>query len=129
MSYKVFISSTSKDIDLAHDLAHRLETVGAKVFPVEKSTTPGEYIETSIKRGLRDADEVIVILTNNSINSPGLMSELGAAYSLGKRVIPVALGVDANELPHIINQKECIKWPDLPTYISSLEKRAKGKSA
>jgi nucleoside 2-deoxyribosyltransferase len=125
MAYKVFISSTSKDMELAQDLARRLETVGAKVFPVEKSATSGEHIETSINRGLRDADEVIVILTNNSMHSPGLMSELGAAYSLGKRVIPVALGVDANELPHIINQKDCIKWPDLPRYISSLEKRVK----
>jgi len=126
MAYRVFISAISKDIELARDLARRLEDVGAKVFPVEKSAISGERIETSFNRGLREADEVIVILTNNSVNSPGLMSELGAAYSLGKRVTPVALGVDYNDLPQIINRESYIRWSDLPMYISFLEKRAKG---
>lgn len=126
MAYRVFISAISKDIELARDLARRLEDVGAKVFPVDKSTISGERIETSFNRGLREADEVIVILTSNSVNSPGLMSELGAAYSLGKRVTPVALGVEYNELPQIINRENYIRWSDLPMYISFLEKRAKG---
>lgn len=123
MAYKVFISSTYKDIELAHDLARRLEEAGLKVFPVEKSATPGDSIETTIKRELREANEVFVILTENSVNSPGLMSEMGAAFSLGKLITPVAIGVDYKELPPIFSRDRYKKWSDLPRYIAFLKQR------
>ena len=126
MAYKVFISSTHKDIELAKDLARRVEEAGAKVFSVENSAVAGEQIDTAINRGLRDADEVFVILTDSSVKSPGLMSELGAAVSLGKRVTPVAVGVDYRDLPPMVTE-QYVRSAALPKYLLYLGKRAKGK--
>jgi hypothetical protein len=126
MAYKVFISSTNKDLELAKDLARRLKEMGIKVFSVTEGSVAGERIDTTTKEGLRDADEVFVILTNNSVNSPGLMAELGAAVSLGKRVTPVALGVDYTNLPPMVTD-QYIRYADLPKYLSYLEKRARQK--
>jgi hypothetical protein len=109
---------------LAKDLAQRLEKAGIRVFSVEGSTISGDRIETVANRGLREADEVFVILTDNSTNSPGLMSEMGAAYSLGKRVTPVALNVDDRDLPPVIDKDKYVKWSELPVYISRLQERA-----
>jgi hypothetical protein len=120
MAYKVFISATHKDMDLVRDLARRLKEVGVKVFPVERSATP-EVI--TVNRSLREADEVIVLMTDNSINSQPVMFEMGAAFGLHKRVTSVVVGVEDEKLPPMV--KKYIRYADLPEYISELQKRAK----
>jgi hypothetical protein len=124
MAYKVFISSTYKDIDLAKDLARRLEEAGVEVYSVDKAVV-GERLNVAISRGLSNADEVVVLLTDNSVSSSGLMFEIGAASSLRKRITPVLVGLEKNELPSIIKDMKYIKYPDLPKYLSDLERRTK----
>lgn len=123
MRYNVFISSTREDLELARDLERRLKEIGVRVHPVEKSSTPGQNILLKFKKQLHDADEVIVLLTGKSVNSPGLISEMGAAFGLNKRVTPVLVNVDADNIPPFIG-KDAVKFADLPKYISDLKKRA-----
>jgi hypothetical protein len=124
MAYKVFISSTYKDIDLVRDLTRRLEEAGISAYSADK-VVPGEKIDAAISRDLSNADEVVVILTDHSVNSPNLMFEIGAASSLRKRVTPVLVGLEKNDLPFVIERMKYIKYPDLPKYISELARRAK----
>ena len=125
MSYKVFVSSTFKDLDLARDLAHRLESAGIKVNSVDKAAVSGEAIPIKITRELSSADEVFVILTDESVNSSKLMFEIGAASSLRKRITPVVVGLEPGRVPSLIRNLKYIKYPDLERYIADLEKRAK----
>jgi hypothetical protein len=125
MSYKIFISSSSKDLDLARDLAKRLEEAGVKVFSAERGILAGEIFSNQITKQLSSVDEVMVILTENSVDSPWLMFELGAASSLRKRVTPLVVGVDPNKLPSLIKSMNYIKYPDLARYIDDIEKRTK----
>ena len=122
MSYKVFISSALKDIDLARDLAHRLESAGVKV---NSGKTSAESISSKITRELSSADEVFVILTNESINNSNLMFEIGAASSLRKRITPVVVGLDPSNVPSLIRSLKYIHYADLEGYIADLEKRAR----
>ena len=124
MAYKVFVSSTVKDSDLARDLAQRLESAGLKVNSIEKAAS-GEPIPIRITRELRHADEVFVILTDESVNSSKLMFEIGAASSLRKRITPVVVGIEPGRVPSLIRQLKYIKYPDLERYIADLGKRAK----
>ncbi len=124
MAYKVFISSTMKDIDLARDLAHRLESAGIKVSSLDKVVS-GEAIPSKITRELSSADEVFVILTDESVNNSNLMFEIGAASSLRKRITPVVVGLEPGRVPSLIRNLKYIKYPDLERYIADLEKRAK----
>ena len=125
MAHKVFISSTLKDIDLARDLAHRLESAGIKVNSVDKKLVSGAAIPIKIARELRQADEVFVILTEESVNSSSLMFEIGAAASLRKRITPVVVGLERSEVPSLIKKLKYVKYPDLGRYIADLERRAK----
>ena len=125
MAYKVFISSTVKDIDLARDLSRRLKEAGIDVYSVDKAAVPGEAIFNKITLDLGRADEVLLILTDDSVDNPNLMYELGAATSLRKRVTPVIVGLEPNRLPSLIKGMNYVKYPDLPKYISDLEKRIK----
>jgi hypothetical protein len=122
MAYKVFISSTSKDIDLALDLSRRLQEVDISVYPLDETVgaTFGK-----VAQDLSRADEVFVILTENSVDNSHLMYELGAATSLRKRVTPIIVGLEPSKLPSLLKGLKYIKYPDLSKYISVLEKRSK----
>ncbi|HEX9425349.1 MAG TPA: toll/interleukin-1 receptor domain-containing protein [Pyrinomonadaceae bacterium] len=125
MAYKVFISSSVKDIDLARDLSRRLKEAGIDVYSVDKAAVPGEANFNKITVDLGRADEVLLILTDNSVDNPNLMYELGAATSLRKRVTPVIVGLEPNKLPSLMKGMNFVKYTDLPKYISDLEKRVK----
>ena len=128
MAYHVFISSTRDDIELARDLARRLKEAGVRVYPVERSSTPGTNILSKFKKELHEADEVVVLLTGRSVNSPGLISEMGAAFGLSKRVTPVLVNVEQSELPPFIT-RDAVKFAELPRYISDLKERAEEQSS
>lgn len=123
MGYKVFISHTHKDSDLAMDLARRLKETGVKVFPVEKSAVNGESVITTVNLGLEKADEVIVIVTDSSVNSPGLNSQMGAALALEKRLTPIVVGIEEDELPPFISKYEYVRYADLHAYIPIVARR------
>lgn len=121
MEYKVFINHTQKDSALAKDLACRLEEAGVKVFPVEKSAVNGESVITTVNPGLQQADEVIVIVTDSSVNSPGLNSQTGAALGLLQRVTRIVVGIEHDELPPFIGKT--VRYADLHEYIPIIARR------
>jgi TIR domain len=122
MSYKVYIGSSQRDVDLARDLAKRLEKAGLEVLmPAEKA---GEDFMAKMNSNLRKANEVIVILTKNSIDSRKLLFAMGAATALDKPLTPIIQGVKREKLPTLIRQMESVKYADLERYISKLKQRA-----
>lgn len=123
MAYSVFISATRDDLELARDLERRLKEAGVRVYSAEKSSTPGDNILSKFKKQLHEADEVIVILTGKSIDSPSILSEIGAAHSLHKRVTPVLVNVESKALPPFMG-KHFVKFAELPGYIADVKKRA-----
>lgn len=123
MAYKVFISSTQRDIEVARDLARRLEEAGIRVHPPEE-TELGENAISWVTRSLREADEVIVILTDNSVNNPGVIYEMGAASGLHKRVTGLVVNVKDSEIPPFA--KKYVRFAELPAYIAELAQRAGG---
>jgi hypothetical protein len=125
MGYKVFISSAGKDIDLARDLEQRLKVAGIDVRTWHASFAAGESIPKEVHKNISHADEVVVILSDDSVNNPSLMFELGAASSMRKRVTPVVVGLDSSNVPSLIKNLKYIKYPDLGGYITDLEERAK----
>jgi TIR domain len=125
MSYKVFISSSQKDLDLARDLAKRIEDAGVTVSSGEERSQPQNMVRWQVGKKLRSADEVVVILSGESLDNPSLMFELGAASSLRKRVTPVVVGVEQNKVPSLIKSMKYITYPQLEQFIVDLEKRAK----
>ncbi len=127
MSYKVFISSTREDLALAQDLAQRLEAVGIRVAPVKKTSAVGDEIPGTVSRALREADEVIFIMTKASGASPGLLTEIGMAYGMKKRVTPVVVNHDPEKLPAIAGWQP-VKYADLTKYIAQLAKRVKAQN-
>jgi TIR domain len=121
--YKVIISSTQKDRDLARDLARRLKDAGVHTTYSELTRSAGSDYEKTFM-GLSSADEIIVILSSNSLDNFWMMFEIGAAYSLRKKITPVVVGLERQELPPVIKQLKYINYDKLYDYIANIERCA-----
>lgn len=124
MSYRIFISYSTKDKHLAQDLARRLKEAGATVLADETDPSPGEEVRHKIRETLRTADEVVVLLTDNSAHSPLTRYEIGVADALNKRVTPVVVNEGVQNFVPMVGP-DVVPYNALPEYISSLKKRTK----
>ncbi|HEY0378547.1 MAG TPA: toll/interleukin-1 receptor domain-containing protein [Pyrinomonadaceae bacterium] len=122
MAYTIFISSDSRDKDLARDLSKRLEKAGVSVT-TSASKVDNPRDDKSRIENLRKADEVIFLLTSKSVRDEKILFDLGIATSLEKRLAPIIQGVKPKDLPDIIKGLEYIKYEDLERYISRLRRR------
>lgn len=122
MAYKVFISASHKDRYLARDIGRRLKDVKAQVTYSELTMSAGTEFEKTFMKLLQDSDEIIVVLTNNSVDNLWMMFEIGAASSLRKKITPVVVGLEEEELPSVIKQLKHIKYDRLPKHISMIER-------
>jgi nucleoside 2-deoxyribosyltransferase len=85
----------------------------------------GEDLSRTVHRAaLREADEVVILLTDNVVANSNVMFEFGVADALDKRVTPVVVTEGVERLLPMIGN-HFIKYGDLPKYISSLKKRLK----
>jgi hypothetical protein len=125
MRYQVLISSTPRDRDIAENLAQLVREAGASVLSVEQTPPQGESIDFAFRRALKRSDELVVILTDRSLDNPYLLFEMGAAFSLRKLVIPILVGVEDSEITPPLAQFRYVKYSELRSYLRDLEKRAK----
>src|SRR4051812_46757057 len=94
---KVFISHSAKDAEWARSFAEALKQRGVSVwFDVQ----PGEALRDALEAGLRSSDVLMALLDAESSSKPNLFFELGAAISMGKRVVSIVpKGIDPGALP------------------------------
>ncbi|MGB8506822.1 MAG: toll/interleukin-1 receptor domain-containing protein [Pyrinomonadaceae bacterium] len=127
MSYRVYISHSTKDSELGKDLARRLSEAGVKAQGITNIAETNEAASNwrrMILMLMQNSDEVIVLLTDNSVDSGWVKYEMGIADSLDKRLTPVVVNDGVEQKMPMVG-KNFIKYADLPKYIASLKKRAK----
>jgi hypothetical protein len=96
---QVFISHSTRDEGTARAVARVLSKVGVEVWtPAEMSA--GEEIADTLWRKLREADIVVLLVTQGFVDSPSILSELGASLALNKRIVSVVVGdIADDEIP------------------------------
>jgi len=86
---KVFISYTHDDDTWAKAFADALAKQGLSLWFDQWDIKPGEKISEAIDRALRDSESVVFLLHPESVDSPNLFFELGAAVAMRKKIIPI----------------------------------------
>lgn len=95
----VFVSYSVKDQALADAIAGHLGNAGLTYFMAPKSIRPGEAWADRIRIELQACRYLVVLLSPNSIRSEWVTTEWGAAWALGKHIIPVLYRCDPGALP------------------------------
>lgn len=90
---KIFISHSSRDIEIYNELANALKEKGYMIFNVNEVNV-GENVIEKIKFALNDSDVLIAIITENFLNSSWAQAELSSAIlsTNNIRVLPVVVG-------------------------------------
>jgi hypothetical protein len=98
---KVFISHSSLDSGWARDFANSLEQSGHEVVWSDSSATrPEQSWRRELEKGLRESDVIVLLVTPDTINSPNLFLEIGAAIGMDKPLLLVtSKDVDPSALP------------------------------
>jgi hypothetical protein len=96
--FDVFISYAAGDSAIADELRNDLEKGGLKCFMAEKDIQVAAEWQDSIRAALIGSKRMLVLLTPRSIKRPWVLMETGAAWALGKALIPALSQVEANDL-------------------------------
>ena len=96
--FDVFISYAVGDAAIADELRGDLEGKGLRCFVAEKDIQVATEWQESIREALVGSTRILVLLTPRSINRPWVLTEIGAAWALGKPLIPALSHVGPNDL-------------------------------
>jgi hypothetical protein len=88
---KVFVSYVREDEAVAHLLSYILGRNGIKCL-LDRGLQPGRQFDTQIQDMIKDADMILLLLTNASAQSPWVNQEIGFAIAHGKKIWPLATG-------------------------------------
>jgi hypothetical protein len=125
--YDVFLSYSVVDHQPAESLHAKLAASGARVFMAPKEVRPGDDFADKIREALRGSTEVWVLVSPNSVKSEWVTTEWGAAWVLGRRIVPILYRLDVPALPERLRRVQCVDLADIEVFIAS--RRAVRESA
>jgi hypothetical protein len=122
MAYKIFLSFSAKDTAIANSLKKQLAKVGAEVSTADPRVE-GSEIRLHIADAMRQSDVVIAIVSKHSARNQWLSFEVGAAAGLGKKILPVIVGIRPSELPPVLNSFQAVELDEFPKFVARLAGR------
>ena len=128
---RVFLSYANADREQAEKLRFLLEAhPGIEVFSTDMLSAGGDW-QSKLRGELEACDVFAVVFSPNSMTSPWVLQELGAAWSLDKPILSIATKRDLPaELPvprektQTVNLDELKKPEDLDRWIFSSKNKA-----
>jgi hypothetical protein len=92
VGYRIFLSHSHRDAQLARQIKDHVETIGdVSIFLFQDHMEPGHSSYDKFQEAIGDADALVALLTPNSTPSPDVNQEIG--FSLGQKKLTVALVV------------------------------------
>jgi len=108
--YDVFLSYASQETNEARIIYDLIVAAGGKAFLSKKDLKAGEDFAESIRMALISSAELWLLLSPNSLKSEWVASESGAAWGLGKPIIPILFQCKAEQAPERIRRLQCIEF-------------------
>ena len=82
-----------------------------QIFMSEQSIQPGSDWRKDIRLKMNRSAMVMVLVTGNSLESDWVKAEMGAAWFTNKTLVPILLGVNAEQLPEVAKAYQALEWP------------------
>ncbi len=130
-SYDVFISYSSRDVDIANDVCAFLEETGLKCWIAPRNIVPGREYGENISDAIPRSKCLCLIFSSNSNASPHVASEVAMAFDKRVNILPVRIeDIPMNEdLGYRLNRFHQVSaiggdvrglLPDLPQQVRTL---------
>ncbi len=127
-SYDVFLSYGARDSELAQQIYNEILSAGGKVFLAKKNIEPGSDFALEIRNALKESLEVWILVSPNSVKSEWVISEWGAAWVLGKKIIPILFRCAPESLPIRLQRLQCIDFHKYQNLVKDLFSESKIKN-
>lgn len=122
-SYLIFLSHATHDKWIAKILCEKIEQAGADTFRDDRDIQGGDSIPKTIKENMQKCDELLVLLTPESVGREWVLIEIGIAIGVERRIVPLLYHVDAEKIPAIIKDNRWFELSDVDDYLEDLRKR------
>lgn len=113
-AFNIFLSYVATDRAYAQRLDSLItQRPNIRIFTTE-SLSAGEEWQVKLKDALSKCDVFLVILSPNSIDSKWVLHELGAAWAIGKPIIPIITHPELfSKIPVSLQEIESVEVKDL----------------
>lgn len=122
--YLVFISHSSKNTWIAHQMSKELEALGASTWLDSKDLRGGDIWQEKILKAIEDCQEGLVLVSPDSVNSWWVAFEIGALSGQRKTVTPILNGVDPKSMASM-GDVQAIDLNDFDKFLVQLKGRMK----
>jgi hypothetical protein len=99
LSHDAFVSYSTRDGLLAHEIVRDLGTHGLQCFVAEISLAAGRLWAEELRLALASSRAGVILVTPQSVSSSWVLAEVGAIWSHAKPVIPVLAEIDPADVP------------------------------
>jgi hypothetical protein len=127
---RVFLSHARHDRWIARRMADAVRSRATEararieILLDERSIEITQDIEDVLRRAIEDCDELIVLLTRQSIQSSWVLVEIGAAWGFEKPMAGVVYDLDVDKLPDVVRAKRIVELADFDDYVEQVVRRA-----
>jgi hypothetical protein len=110
---QVFVSYAEPDKVMMEKIRNSLRRESLTVWTNTTDIQTGEAFEAAIQRGIEQADNVVYLLSPDSLDSHFARKELEIALSLNKRIIPILVReTSAEKMPNALQNLQNIDLTD-----------------
>jgi hypothetical protein len=119
----VFLSHSNADSQNAKRLHSRLTRHGFSAYLAKRALRGGDTFSDEIRAALRRSRELWVLVTPESLKSEWVLTEWGAAWALGKRIVPILDRCNKDDLPGRLRNLHCVDYDKIDSLIVDLTQR------
>ncbi|HLO87226.1 MAG TPA: TIR domain-containing protein [Nostocaceae cyanobacterium] len=110
---QVFLSYADQDREFMEKIAKTLRRESFTVWTNKTDIKSGEEFDKAIERGIEETDNIVYLISTNSLQSEYCQEEISLALSLHKRIIPLLIeDIDPKIIPDNIRSLQYINFID-----------------
>ena len=122
---RFFVSHATADKWLAKTLCEKIEETGADTFRDDRDIAGGDDIPEVIRQEIIRSNEMLVVMTPESVDRRWVLLEVGAAWGRRRhsRIVAVLCHVQVDTIPDMIASKKAVPLNEFDDYLRDLKKR------
>ena len=121
--HDVFLSFSHENRDEASRIRERGTQLGLNVFMSARNLQGGDVWDEVVREALVQSPEVAILMTPDSLRSEWVATEWGAAWAMEKRIAPILLCCNYDQLPDRLARHQALDFHNFERYLIEVRER------